>query len=163
MNGIAATADANGALTIAREKGATLNVSAVGYKPRRVKITADTPDTINVKLITDTRKLDEVVISAKRRHKYSRKNNPAVELMKRVIAAKERSNLENHDYYQYNKYQKVTMGINNLTPEDLENKKFKDSPWLLNQVEVCPFNNKLILPFSIDETVKEHIYRTTAR
>lgn len=92
-----------------------------------MKITADTPDTINVKLITDTRKLDEVVISAKRRHKYSRKNNPAVELMKRVIAAKERSNLENHDYYQYNKYQKVTMGINNLTPEDLENKKFKDS------------------------------------
>lgn len=163
IKGIAATADTNGELTIERKEGESLDISAVGYKLRRIRINRDTPDTINVKLITDTRKLEEVVVKAKRRRKYSRKNNPAVELMKRVIEAKKRTNLENHDYYQYDKYQKVTMGLNNLTPEDLESKKFKDSPWLLNQVEVCQFNNKLILPFSIDETVTQHVYRKEPR
>lgn len=163
IKGAAATAGTNGEITLERKEGETLDISAVGYKLRRIKIDKDTPDTINVKLITDTRKLEEVVVRAKRKRKYSRKDNPAVELMKRVIEAKKRTNLENHDYYQYDKYQKVTMGLNNITPEDLENKKFKDSPWLLNQVEVCRFNNKLILPFSIDETVTQHVYRKEPR
>lgn len=157
--GVVATADLNGELVIKRIEGKTLNVTAVGYKVRHVKIDEKTPDTINVVLLTDTRKLQEVVVRAKRRHKYSRKNNPAVELMKRVIAAKKRTDLENHDFYQYNKYQKITMAVNNITPEELEGSFFKKSPWLLNQVEVCPYNNKLILPFSIDETLTKHIYR----
>ena len=59
-------------------------------------------------------------MKAKRRHKYSRKDNPAVELMRRVIAAKKQTHLENHDYYQYDKYQKVTMALNNLTPDALK-------------------------------------------
>ena len=55
-----------------------------------------------------------------KRGKYSRKDNPAVELMKRVIAAKKKTNLGNHDYYQYNKYQKLTLAFNDVTPADLE-------------------------------------------
>lgn len=56
------------------------------------------------------------------RGKYSRKNNPAVELMKKVIAAKKLSNLENHDYYRYDKYEKLTLAANELTPERLQKK-----------------------------------------
>lgn len=163
MGATAQVADNTGQLDIRRINGQTLEVSAVGYKPRRVKINANTSDTIHVTLLTDSRKLDEVVVKAKRRHRYTRKNNPAVELMRRVIAAKDRTNLENHDYYQYDKYQKITMAVNNLTPEELESKTFKKTPWLLNQVEVCQYNNKLILPFSVDETVTQHIYRKNPR
>ena len=154
-----ATGNERGEIIIKRINGQSIDVSAVGYKTRKVRITATTGDTVDVVLLTDSRKLQEVVVSAKRRHRYTRKNNPAVELMRRVIAAKERTNLENHDYYQYDKYQKVTMAVNNITPEELEGKLFKNSPWLLDQVEVCQYNNKLILPFSVDETVTQHIYR----
>lgn len=160
---VTALADDRGQLDIRRLNGQTLTVSAVGYKPRRVKVNADTGDTIRVVLLTDSRKLDEVVIKAKRRHKYTRKDNPAVELMRRVIAAKQRTDLQNHDFYQYDKYQKITMAVNNLTPEELEGGMFKKSPWLLDQVEVCPYNNKLILPFSVDETVTQHVYRKNPR
>ncbi len=163
VKGVAASADDKGRLDIKRLNGQTLVVSAVGYKSRRIKITSNTSDTIHAVLLTDSRMLSEVVVKAKRRHKYTRKNNPAVELMRRVIAAKQRTNLENHDFYQYDKYQKVTMAVNNLTPEELEGDMFKKSPWLLDQVEVCQYNNKLILPFSIDETVTQHIYRKEPR
>ena len=46
-----------------------------------------------------------------------------------------------------------------MKPVDLEDPKFQKRQWLLNQVEVCPLNNKLILPVSVDETVTQHIYR----
>lgn len=155
--------DVTGQFDIQRLEGSTLTVSAVGYKRRTIRISSSTPKILHVRLIPDAHKLEEVVVSAKRRHKYSRKNNPAVELMRRVIAAKKRTHLENHDFYQYDKYQKVTMAVNNITPEDMEGKIAKKYPFMLNQVELCEFNQKLILPFSIDETAIQHIYRKNPR
>ena len=156
---IGASSDADGHFSIERKVGEQLTVTAVGYKPRNIKITANTSKVLHVTLIADSKQLQGIVVKAKRRHKYSRKDNPAVELMKRVIAAKKQSDLENHDFYQYDKYQKVTMALNNLTPDDLESSFFKKAPWLLSQVETCPYNKKLILPISVDETLTQHIYR----
>lgn len=154
-----ASSDLSGQFVVERINGSTLTITAVGYKPRKIKINDKTPDTLCVTLISDSKRMDEVVVKAKRRHRYSRKENPAVELMRRVIAAKKRTQLENHDFFQYDKYQKLTMAINNITPEEMESSFFKKSPWLLEQVEVCPYNQKLILPVSVDETLTQHIYR----
>lgn len=160
---LGASSDADGHFSIARKVGEQLTITAVGYKPRHIKITADTSRELKVTLIADSKQLQGIVVKAKRRHKYSRKDNPAVELMRRVIAAKKQTHLENHDYYQYDKYQKVTMAINNLTPDELEGSMFKKAPWLLDQVETCPYNNKLILPISVDETLTQHLYRKSPR
>ena len=160
---LGASSDANGHFSIARKVGEQLTITAVGYKPRHIKITAHTARELKVTLIADSKQLQGIVVKAKRRHKYSRKDNPAVELMRRVIAAKKQTHLENHDYYQYDKYQKVTMAINNLTPDELEGSMFKKAPWLLDQVETCPYNNKLILPISVDETLTQHLYRKSPR
>ena len=111
-----------------------------------------------MKLKPDTRQLAEVVVKSKRAH-YSRKNNPAVELMKRVIAAKKRTNLENHDYLSYTKYQKLTMAINDITPADIDSGFIGKHKWLLDQVETSPYNGKLILPLTVDETVTQHLFR----
>lgn len=105
--------------------------------------------------------LGEVTVRSKR-SKYSRKDNPAVELMKKVIAAKKRTRLENHDYYQYNKYQKLTLAVNDITPGQMQEGLFSKQ-WLLNQIEPCPYNNKLILPVSVNETVTQRIYRKEPR
>ena len=160
---LGASSDANGHFSIARKVGEQLTITAIGYKPRHIKITAHTTRELKVTLIADSKQLQGIVVKAKRRHKYSRKDNPAVELMRRVIAAKKQTHLENHDYYQYDKYQKVTMAINNLTPDELEGSMFKKAPWLLDQVETCPYNNKLILPISVDETLTQHLYRKSPR
>lgn len=83
----------------------------------------------------DPKNLSEVVIKKKRKRvRYSRKDNPAVELMRRVIAAKKRTDLENHDFYQYDKYQKMTLALDDIKPEDLESEKMKKKPWLLDQI-----------------------------
>ena len=155
---VAVASNINGQFTIARHEGWVLTFSAVGYVSKSITITASTKQNFNVKLKPDTKALKEVVVKTKRK-RYSRKNNPAVELMKKVVEAKKRTDLDNRDYYQYNKYQKLTLALNDITPEKLEDPKMKKKPWLKDQVEKCEYNGKLILPISVDETVTQKIYR----
>ncbi|MCD8202397.1 MAG: DUF5686 and carboxypeptidase regulatory-like domain-containing protein, partial [Prevotella sp.] len=147
-----------GQFSIVRRNGSYLTFSAVGYQTLQILIDSNTPSTMRITLKPDTKSLQNVTIKGKR-NKYSRKDNPAVELMKRVIAAKKTTDLSNHDYYQYNKYQKITLALNDINPVELESEKLKKKKWMLNQIEECPYNNKLILPFSVDETVTKNIYR----
>ena len=160
-NHVAVSADGMGRFSIDRYNGWSVTVSAVGYKSKVVKVTADAQDLV-VKLREDSKSLKEVVVRSKR-GKYSRKNNPAVELMRRVIAAKKRTKLENYDYYQYDKYQKLTLALNDIRPEQLDNKFFRKRDYMRDQVELSPWNNKLTLPLSVDETVTQHVYRKEPR
>ena len=155
---VAVSGNAMGAYTIQRHNGWQLTFSAVGYKSKTVNVTASTPSVLNVKLKPDTKQLSEVVVKAKR-GKDSRKDNPAVELMRRVIEAKKKTDLENHDFLQYSKYQKITLAVNDIKPSDLDSGFFAKKQWLIDQIETSPFNHKLILPVSVDETVTQHIYR----
>ena len=157
-NHIAVSGTAKGEYSIVRKEGLVLTFSAVGYAPLQVVVKSSTPKTLNIKLKSDTRQLAEVVVRQKR-GKYSRKDNPAVELMRRVIAAKKRTRLENHDFFQYTKYQKITLALNDITPTQIDSGFIGKRRWMLDQVEHCPYNNKLILPVSVDETVTQHIYR----
>ena len=157
-NHIAVSGTAKGEYSIVRKEGLVLTFSAVGYAPVQVVVKSSTPKTLNIKLKSDTRQLAEVVVRQKR-GKYSRKDNPAVELMRRVIAAKKRTRLENHDFFQYTKYQKITLAMNDITPTQIDSGFIGKRRWMLDQVEHCPYNNKLILPVSVDETVTQHLYR----
>ncbi|MBQ7510218.1 MAG: carboxypeptidase-like regulatory domain-containing protein [Prevotella sp.] len=159
---IATIANAFGQFTIPRHEGWNITVSAVGYKARIIPINGRTRKRLNIALKPDKRQLAEVTIKSSK-SRYSRKNNPAVELMKRVVAAKKKTDLANNDYYQYNKYEKLTLSLNDLTPTQLEKPPFSKKPWLLNQVEVSPYTNKLILPVSVDETVSQKFYRKSPR
>ncbi len=155
---IAVASNLGGYFTIARHDGWQLTFSAVGYVQKTITVNASVKGRLTVKLKPDTRSLKEVTVKTKRR-RYSRKNNPAVELMKKVIERKKQTDLDNRDYYQYNKYQKITLALNEITKERLESPKFKKAAWLKDQVEMCQYNKKLILPLSVDETVTQKIYR----
>lgn len=155
---IAVSGNAQGRYSIERHEGWVLTFSAVGYQSRNITITGKTPQTLNIKLKPDTKTLAEVVVRQKR-GRYSRKDNPAVELMKRVVAAKKKTDLANHAYYQYNKYQKITLAVNDIQPSNIDSGFFAKKQWLIDQIETSPYNHKLILPVSVDETVTQHIYR----
>jgi len=159
---VAVVSDVSGRFTIDRHEGWNITFSAVGYKSRIVAVTSKTKGRLHIKLSPDKHMLAEVTVKAKRQ-KYSRKNNPAVELMRRVVAAKKKTDLSLNDYYQYNKYEKITLSLNDLKPEQLETGPFKKHPWLVEQVEVSPQTGKMILPVSVDETVSQKIYRRDPR
>ena len=157
-HGVGVASDIDGNFSIARHNGWQLTFTSVGYVSHTVNVNSGIKSNIKISLKTDNRMLKEVTIKTKR-GRYSRKNNPAVEMMKKVIAAKKQTDLNNRDFYQYNKYQKLTLALNDFKPEILDSPKYKKKQWLIDQIEACPYNNKLILPISVDETVSQKIYR----
>lgn len=160
---VSAIADLSGIFTISRINGATLTFSCMGYKDEKVNITKATPSRLTIKLKPDTKTLNEVVITTKRT-RYVRKDNPAVELMKRVIEAKKESRLENHDYYQYTKYQKLSMSLNDFKVKEMDSTEVrKGKVKFTQQAELSPYNGKMVVPISLDETVTQHVYRREPR
>lgn len=157
--GVGSITNDDGHYSVETHKGWNkLTFSAVGYVTKVVNIIPGVTKTMNVKMRPDDIMLEEVVVKPKK-EKYSRKNNPAVELMKKVIAHKKNNKLEENDYYQYNKYQKITMSLNDVTPEMLEKGMYKKMPFLKDQIELCEETNKFILPISVEETASQKIYR----
>ncbi|WP_308757455.1 DUF5686 family protein [uncultured Bacteroides sp.] len=160
--GVGSISNADGEYQVETHKGwDELTFSAIGYITKKVKITPDTKE-LNVKLTPADVMLSEVVVKPKK-EKYSRKNNPAVEFMKKVIANKKALKLEENDYYQYQKYEKMKMSINDVTPEKMEKGIYKKFSFFKDQVEVSPKTGKLILPISIKETASRTIYRKSPK
>lgn len=146
----------NGQYKIAFRKG-DLVFSMIGFETKIVHVSS--AQKLNVKMVETTSSLKEVEVRATRK-KYTRKDNPAVTLMQKVIAAKKQSNLrEQHDFLSYMKYEKMTMAMNEVTDKVFQDDHFKHLPFLKEHVETCPETGKLILPLTVDEKVSRIIYR----
>ena len=155
---IAVVSDGFGQFSIGRHIGWNLTFSAVGYKPKTYAVTDRTLKHLIVKLKPDSKNLDEVVVKAKK-SKYSRKDNPAVELMRRVIAAKQQTKLENKDFFQYRNYEKMTISLNEISQEQLTTGAYAKKDWLKNQLEINPVTGKAVLPVITNEKVFHRYYR----
>lgn len=156
--GVGAISDTKGEFTIETRRGWNeLTFSAIGYHTKVVRIDPGMKY-VNVKMSPVDIMLSEVVIKPKR-ERYTRKNNPAVDFMRKVIEHKSAQKLEEHDFYRYDKYQKMKTSLNDIKPGGLDKGMFKKMPFLKDQTEVSPESQKLILPLSIQETASEIIYR----
>ncbi|WP_321480002.1 DUF5686 family protein [uncultured Bacteroides sp.] len=156
--GVGSITDVNGAYKIDTRRGWNkVTFSAIGYITKVIKISPNMKE-LNVQLKPADIQLSEVVVKPKK-EKYSRKNNPAVDFMRKVISHKSAQKLEENDYYQYDKYEKMKTSINDVTPESLKKGIYKKFSFLANQVEVSPKTNKMILPIAIEETASQIIYR----
>ena len=124
-------------------------ISSLGYKSVTVTVPRGRQEIRGqiIKLYSDEILLGEVVVK-KAKIKYSRKNNPAVDLMRKVIANKKLSDIKEKDFYHFEKYEKKTFSYNDI-------KGTKDT--LLS--EICPETGKLIIPIMVDEISSEENYR----
>lgn len=152
----------DGKFSIPYRTGKTeITFSAIGYKTQVIKIDSKTRN-VNVKMSSDKVLLDEVVIKPKR-ERYKRKNNPAVDLMRKVIDNKKEFKLEENDFYQYNKYQKMKTSLNDLTEEKLGKGIYKGLNFQKDQLEKSEVTGGYILPVSIQETASQVVYRKSPK
>lgn len=150
-------ADGEGRFSLPTAHADRIVVSSVGYSQQTIALRRG-QDTVTVRLKAVASNLAEVKIKARRR-RYRRKDNPAVELMRRVIARKKETRLEARPYFQNTKYQKITLSENNV---DTVGKHRR--PWYRDHVERSPFDStKLILPLTVNEQVTRHLYRRSPR
>ena len=75
-------------------------VSYVGYKTKILNIKPGSDQILNIRLEAISQQLGEIVIRAKKNPRYRNKENPAVELIREVIAHKEQNKPEQYDNVQ---------------------------------------------------------------
>lgn len=156
--GVGGVSNANGEYQIeTRKNWNEVTFSSIGYRTIVIKLTPG-QKVLNVQMVPDDVMLTEVVVKPKK-EKYSKKNNPAVDFMRKVIEHKKAQKLEVNDYYQYDQYEKMKMSLNDITPEKLEKGIYKKYSFLKDQIEVSETTNSLILPISIQETSSQTVFR----
>lgn len=129
---------------------ATLEVSFLGYTTFSTPITLGERQLVDVQLDPESLTMDEIVVVEKKR-RYTKKNNPAVDLMRKVIANKGDNKLEGRDFYELDKYEKVELDINNITDKFKERKVFKNYQFVFDFVDTSEVNGKPYLPIFLQE------------
>lgn len=153
---IGTTTDFNGKYSLASKwASGTLTASFMGYEPQEMKVVVGDNQTIDFELRPTAVKLEEVTVVAKGR--YRNKENPAVTLIKKVIANKDKNRIEGFDYYSYDKYEKLQLDLNNITQDFMNRKAFKKFGFMWNYVDTSKINGKPYLPLYLSEK-KSHVY-----
>ena len=131
-----------------------LRVSAMGYRAKEVSIKAGQGSVILIDLVPTGVELDEVVIR-KGKEKYSKKNNPAVDMIKKLRARRDDNDPRRFPHYGYSLYERMMIGFGDL--EDLVSKP-EEQKWIDEYADTSMLTGKRVLPFSIKETVARDYY-----
>ncbi len=130
-------------------------VSAIGFTTKRQSITGNP---IIVDLVSDGLRINDVVVRPSK-EKYSKKNNPAVAFVNKIRNSQDLTNPRRNDYYNYDKYQRITIALNNFNPQSDKNLLLKKFDFLRNHVEVSEVSGRPILNISTREKSSSIHYR----
>lgn len=157
---IGAMTDDNGEFSLHNNQGlTTLEITSMGYDTKVIHLKAGEENkNIEVLLKPSLYELGEVVVKPKK-EKYSRKNNPAVELIKKVIEHKDENRIENKDEYQTECYKKLSLALDDFNPNFDKNKFTRKFSFIKNYLDTSEFNGKPILTVSVRESLSDIYYR----
>ena len=113
------TSDIDGNFTISNPVGyTTLNFQMIGYKTEMFTVkTGQQRKNVKIKMKPDVYGLQDIVVTPKKqKQKYKRKGNPAVELIKEVIAHKDSFQVKSVNNYRAETYHRMSFAIDNFTP-----------------------------------------------
>ncbi len=135
-----------------------LQASFIGYKKQVKPLDQTKNQTINFEIEPESITLTEVVVTGQRK-RYRNRDNPAVELIKKVIANKDSNSKDMFNYYEFDKHEKVEFARNNITDEFMSKKMFKKFQFVFSFVDTSEINGKPYLPVFLKETLSKVYYR----
>lgn len=161
---IGAMTDDNGAFTLQNNQGYTrLAAASLGYDTKYIDLKpGHKNDNLELLLKPTAFEISEVVVKPKK-EKYSRKDNPAVELIKKVIAHKNDNRIEAKTEYQTEVYEKLSLSLDDFNPNLDKNKFLKKFKFVKNYLDTSEFNGKPILTVSIRENLSDFYYRKSPK
>ena len=148
--------DANGHFSMLARPGSTVRISYLGYNDYDIHV-GQRKSQLTIRMVPNDFELAEVVVKPKR-ERYRRRDNPAVDLMREVIAHKRDHHPEDHDYFRQERYDNMTYSLNNFDEVHVKGweKKF---PFIHEFVDTALVSGGPILPVTTDERIETHYYR----
>jgi hypothetical protein len=154
-------ADIDGRFSFSFDKppGDSLRATAIGYAQwnRRLRLGADHHPQVTIELTREAAQLSEFVFHAG--------EDPAITLLKKIIAHKPQNNPDRLQNYKYEVYNKLEVDIRNLTRKQFESlpvPMIKKFGFIYNNLdsttEKTPF-----LPFFLTETLSDYYFQRSPK
>jgi hypothetical protein len=148
-------ADENGKFSISTSDNfIDLSISTMGYRNKEVYVNKGKDNNITIKMQPTGVALKEVVVKPKR-EKYSKKNNPAVDFVEKLMARKHMHDPHSNDYFSYQKYNKITCGLNDFSNKGKEKWVFNKFKFINEYLDTSEVSGKPILNLSVKEQVSD--------
>lgn len=138
---------------------ATLQVTYVGYKTILKAITPGVSQILNFEMETDPKAINNVTVTTRKRAPYRNKGNPAVELIRRVVANKPLNRPESYNFVQYDQYEKLQVSISNISEKLTNSKLLKNYKFLFENRDTTKLEGKALLPVYLEETLSKKYFR----
>ena len=135
------------------QKHTGLIISSAGYSEREIIL--ENSVVYNLKaILNEAESLNEVVIFT---GKTSKKNNPAIDILRKIWERRRKNGLKMFKQYEYDKYEKIEFDINSIDSTFMKNKIFKNVEFIFKHVDTSAITGKNFLPIFINET-KSKVY-----
>jgi len=155
--GIITKTDVDGKYTlVTSETHPQVQFSYVGYKSAYADIKPGQTQVLNISLQSESQSLTEVVISTNKRPKYRNKDNPAVELIRRVIDNKSKNQGQTYNNIEYQQYEQMVFSLSNLSDKFKNRRIFKNYQFLFETQDSTKIGGKLTLPVYMEEKVSQN-------
>lgn len=136
----------------------SLRVSALGFSPVVVSFEEFSKSGRKVRLPSTGLQLNEVIVRPQK-EKYSKKNNPAVEFARRIRNAGPLGDPKRNPYYNYNQYERITIGLNKISPDSKKNLILKKFDFLRSHIDTSEVSGEPILTLSTREKTSRYYFR----
>ena len=128
-----------------------LLISSVGYSDREILLEKQVVYNMKIQL-SGAESLNEVVIYA---GKTSKKNNPALDILRKIWEKKRKNGLYLFNQYQLEKYEKIEFDLNTIDSAFMKSKLFNGMEFIFNQMDTSKVTGKTYLPIFINETLAD--------
>lgn len=153
--------DENGFFLLRTDQPITLiQVNYVGYVGQQIPVKTGEQQNLEVVLKPATTQLEEVTVKAK---KYRRKDNPAVELIEKVIANRDKNHVDDLGTYQDEQYEKVFLGISNLSDKFKNSRFFRPMKYVLENTDTSKLGGLPVTPIFLQENVMDYYSKSNPK
>lgn len=129
----------------------SIEVSFVGYNTKEIQLHSAV--TFDLKIVlSEEQVLNEVVVFSGKR---SKKNNPAIDILRKIWERRRKNGLKMFDQYSYQKYEKVEFDMNTIDSAFMKSKVFKGMEFVFKKVDTSKITGKTYLPIFINESLYE--------
>lgn len=123
-------------------------VSFIGYEVNNIELTQRTTYDMNVVLKEEAATLDEVVVFS---GKTSKKNNPALDILRKIWENRRENGVKKFNQYAYDKYEKLEFDLNTIDSALIKSRIFKGMEFIFDQVDTSNVTGNTYLPIFVNE------------
>ncbi|HBU77212.1 MAG TPA: hypothetical protein DEF18_03850 [Muricauda sp.] len=126
-----------------------IKVSFIGYETKEIPLGQKVNYNMEIVLTESAEQLQEVVVYT---GKQSKKNNPAIDILRKIWAKKRENGVRKFKQYQYDKYEKIEFDLNTIDSALIKSKLFKGLEFMFEDLDTSRITGKTYLPMFLSES-----------